>query len=103
MPRSPAQRAQWTRATLTFTILSGTTPIGSPVTVDVSAGAASASYALPVGTSAGTYTIKAAYNGTVDFGGSTDSSQELTVGAAATATAAAIASTPFSEAAQAVP
>jgi hypothetical protein len=89
--------------TLTFTILSGTTPVGSPVTVDVTAGAAAANYQLPAGTPAGTYIIEAEYNGTPDFTPATDTSHSLTVGAAATATAAANASTPFSEAAQAVP
>jgi hypothetical protein len=65
--------------TETFTILSGATPVGSPVTVSVAAGAASASYTLPGGTPAGTYTIQAVFNGTTDFGGSSDSSQSLTV------------------------
>ena len=66
-------------------------------------GTASGSYTLPAGTSPGTYTIQAAYNGTPDFAGSSDSGHNLTVAAAATATAAANASTPFSEASQAVP
>jgi Bacterial Ig-like domain (group 3)/Bacterial Ig-like domain len=86
--------------TVTFTILSGTTRIGSPVTVDVSAGAASASYPLPSGTLAGKYIIDAVYNGTADFGGSSDTSQSLTINAAATITAVASASAPFSDAAQ---
>ena len=89
--------------TLTFTILSAGTPIGTPLTVNVSAGAASGSYTLPAGTSPGTYTIQAAYNGTPDFAGSSDSGHSLTVAAAATATAAANASVPYSPAAQAVP
>ena len=82
--------------TETFTILSGTTPIGTPATADVSEGAVAASYALPGGTTGGTYTIEAAYNGTVDFGGSSDTSQTLTVSAAASATAAASASATYS-------
>ena len=41
-------------------------------------GTASASYVLPAGTSAGTYTIQAVYNGTADFLGSTDTSHSLT-------------------------
>ena len=81
--------------TETFTILNGTTPVGSPVTVDVSAGAASAVYVLPAGTPAGTYIIQAVYNGTADFGGSSDTSQSLIVSAAATATAAASATAAF--------
>ncbi len=63
--------------TETFTILNGTTPIGSPVTVNVSAGAASAVYVLPAGTPAGTYIIQAVYNGTTNFLGFTDTSQHL--------------------------
>ena len=65
--------------TETFSILSGTTVIGSAVTVDVANGTASASYALPGATSAGTYTIQAVYNGTADFLGSTDTRHSLTV------------------------
>ena len=42
----------------TFTILSGNTVIGTPVSVNVSAGDANASYILPGGTTAGTYTIR---------------------------------------------
>jgi hypothetical protein len=89
--------------TETFTILSGPTVIGTPVTVNVVAGAAAASYILPAGTLAGTYTIQAVYNGTVNFGGSSDRSQPLTITAAATATAAANASVTFSPTAQDVP
>ena len=86
--------------TETFTILNGTTPVGSAVTVNVSAGAASAVYVLPAGTSAGTYIIQAVYNGTTNFLGYTDTSQTLVVSAAATATAAASASVTFSGGAQ---
>ncbi len=62
--------------TETFTILNGTTAIGSPVTVNVSAGAASTVYVLPAGTPAGTYIIQAVYNGTTNFLGYTDNSQD---------------------------
>ena len=65
--------------TETFTILQGTTVIGSAVTANVSAGAAAATYVLPGGTAAGTYTIKAVYNGTANFATSTDTSHSLTV------------------------
>ncbi len=82
--------------TETFTILNGTTPVGDPVTVNVAAGAASASYLIPAGTDAGTYIIQAVYNGTTNFLGYTDTSQTLTINAAATATAAASASVTFS-------
>ena len=63
----------------TFTILSGNTVIGTPVNANVNAGAANASYVLPGGTTAGTYTIQAVYDGTADYGSSMDSSQTLTV------------------------
>ena len=36
-------------------------------------------YVLPADTAPGTYTIQAVYNGTADFGGSSDSSHTLTV------------------------
>ena len=65
------------KGTETFTILNGTTPVGTAVTVNVSAGAASAVYVLPAGTPAGTYIIQAVYNGTTNFLGYTDTSQTL--------------------------
>ena len=87
----------------TFTILSGMTTIGSSVTVNVMAGAASASYSLPAGTAAGNYTIEAVYNdGNVNYLGSTDSSHTLTINRAATSTAAVNATAPLSSAAQTV-
>ena len=82
--------------TETFTILSGATVIGAPVTVDVSGGAASASYALPAGTPPGTYTIQAEFSGTTNFNSFTDrTSHSLVINAAASATAAASASATF--------
>jgi hypothetical protein len=65
--------------TETFTLMQGTTVIGTAVTVNVSAGAAAATYVLPGGTAAGTYTIQAVYNGTANFATSTDTSHSLTV------------------------
>ena len=82
----------------TFTILSGNTVIGTPVSVNVTAGAASASYTLPGGTTTGTYTIQAVYDGTADYGSSMDSSQTLTVNTATTVTAAAGATATFGDA-----
>ncbi len=67
------------QGTVTFTILSGTTPIGTPITANVAAGAASTTYALPAGTPLGTYIIDAVYNATADFSGSADESHSLTV------------------------
>jgi hypothetical protein len=44
---------------VTFTILNGTTVVGTPVPVGVAGGSASASYLLPAGTAPGTYAIRA--------------------------------------------
>jgi hypothetical protein len=88
--------------TETFTILAGSSPIGSPVTVPVVNGAASASYTVPAGTRAGTYTIKAVYNGTADFQPASDTTHVLTVSPAATTSFAVNTSTTYSGSAQAV-
>ena len=85
--------------TETFTILSGTTAVGNPVTVNVSAGAASAVYVLPAGTAAGTYIIQAVYSGTPDLAGSTDTGHSLTVSVPATASELVIHTPPSSIAA----
>ena len=89
MPASPAPRARSIRGNRVFTILSGTTAVGSAVTVNVAAGTASASYNLPAGTAVGTYTIQSVYNGTANFLGSIDSAHQLTVSAASAPTTAA--------------
>ena len=89
--------------TETFTILSGTTTIGSAVTVNVGNGTAAASYVLPGMTPTGNYTIRAVYNGSADFLGSTDTNQILNVGTVATSTTAASTSATFSPASQTVP
>jgi len=88
--------------TETFTLLSGGTVIGSPVTVGLSGGAASTNYTLPGGTPDGTYTIQAVYTDPVNFLGSSDTSHSLTVGPAATTTAAATVSTSYSASSQTV-
>ena len=80
---------------MTFTILSGGNPMARRIAI-VSSGSATASYALPAGTSGGTYTIQAVYTGTADYGSSTDTSQSLTINAAATTSATASASATFS-------
>jgi Calx-beta domain/Bacterial Ig-like domain (group 3)/FG-GAP-like repeat/Domain of unknown function (DUF4214) len=86
--------------TETFTVLQGATPIGSPVTVNVASGAASASYVIPAGTAPATYTIQAVYSGTSNLVGSADSSHTLTVGMAATNTVASAATVVFSSSTQ---
>jgi sugar lactone lactonase YvrE len=65
--------------TETFTILKGTAVIGTAVTVNVVSGAAHANYALPAGHTAGSYTIRAVYNGDANFITSSDASHALTV------------------------
>ena len=87
--------------TVTFTVSQGATTIGTPVTSGtVSGGAASATFALPGGTSAATYTITAAYNGAGGFSSSTDSTHTLTVTPATTSTVAVNASASFSSSSQ---
>ena len=56
--------------TLTFTILNGTTPIGTPVTVPVMRGNATANYAIPTDTLPGNFVIRAVYSGTPFLAGS---------------------------------
>ena len=61
--------------TVTFTLLGiGTSSLGT-----VSGGSASASVAIPGGTSAGNYTIQAGYNGGSNLNSSTDTSHSLTL------------------------
>ena len=74
--------------TETFTILQGATPIGTPVTVNVANGAASATYSLPAGQIGGSYTIQADYEGTGNISSSIDSNHSLVINAAATSTSA---------------
>ncbi|QJW95478.1 Ig-like domain-containing protein [Frigoriglobus tundricola] len=88
--------------TATFTVLQGTTVIGTAVTVNVAAGAATATYTLPAGTPTGTYTIRVVYNGTANFAGSVDTSHTLVVNTVHSTTAASAASVPFNTVAQSV-
>jgi hypothetical protein len=90
------------QGTVTFTILNGSTTIGSPVIVSVASGSAGGNYPLPQGLAGGTYTIKAVYSGVQDFQTSSDSSHTLTIGEAATTTTAASVTTTFSTSAQSV-
>ena len=87
---------------MTWTLLNGSTPVGSPVSGNVTSGSASANYTLPGGTAGGSYTIQAVYNGTTTYTTSTDSSHTLTVNAAGTTTAAVTTAAVFSAASQAV-
>ena len=88
-PRVQIIRRPRTDGTVTFTLLSGSTTVGSPVTANVSGALATATYVLPAATPIGTYTIQAAYNGTTTYSGSSDSSHTLTVTANGAATLAA--------------
>ncbi len=89
--------------TVTFTIMNGSTVIGSPTTAGVSNGSASTSYIIPPATPGGAYTIEAAYNGTGNFVASSDTSRTLTIDAASTATAAQSSATDFSSSPQTIP
>jgi hypothetical protein len=85
--------------TVTFTV-NGTT-----ASAPVKSGAASATFNVPAGTLAGTYAIAAAYadtGGTLFASSTATKNGTLTVGPAATQTAVANQSTPFSSAAQSV-
>ena len=80
----------------TFTILNGSTDMGTPVADNVVNGAASGAYTIPAGTLGGVYTIQAAFSGTSTLSGSSDSSHTLTISDASTETAASSATTTFS-------
>ncbi|MES1166370.1 MAG: hypothetical protein ABUL68_00065 [Pseudomonadota bacterium] len=69
-----------TDGTVKFTLLDGSTAVGTPVTVSVTNGAASTPYALPAGQTAASYTIQAEYIPATSgaFAGSTDKSATLT-------------------------
>ncbi len=76
---------------VTFTILDNSSnPVGNPVQGNVSNGAVSVTYVLPVNTAVGAYTIQAVYSdGTSgNFNGSSDNGHALTVYAATTTTTA---------------
>ena len=90
-------------ASVTFTVLNGSTPIGPAISVAMSNGAASTSYTLPAGLAGGNYKIKAVYDGGPDFNTSTDTAHTLTVNPAATTTTAANVTTTVSTSAQTVP
>ena len=80
--------------TVTFTLLNGATPIGTATTSStVSNGSASVSYTVPAATPAGTYTIKAVYNGDSNLSTSTDTSHTLTISATTTTSATNITAT----------
>ena len=82
---------------VTFTLLlNDTTAVGTPVSAMVTAGAASATYSLPAGTGAGSYTVKAVYGGTGNFMSSTDHAQNLTLSPALTTTIVQSGSSTFS-------
>ena len=67
----------------TFTVLSGTNVIGTATTGYPAGGAVSVNYTIPANTPVGTYTIKAVYNGTLEFSSAIDNTHKLTINAAA--------------------
>ena len=88
--------------TVTFSVFNGATQIGSPTSGTVSAGNAAATYVLPGGTSAGTYSIHASFGGSGFFLASSDNTHSLVVNPASTTTTAANASKTFSPSSQTV-
>jgi hypothetical protein len=62
-----------------FIVHQGGTPIGTPISGNVSNGFASVSYVLPAGTAAGSYNILAVYTPGPDFNFSEDDTHTLTV------------------------
>src|SRR5439155_576050 len=73
------------QGSVTFTVKDGATVIGSTASGSVASGNASASYTLPGGSAAKTYTIEAAYTSgpTGSFADSSDNTKTLTVNKAA--------------------
>jgi len=67
------------QGTVTFSLLSGTTTIGTPVSGTVTGGEATAGYLVPGGTPAGTYTIDAVYNPAGSWLGSSDNTHSLII------------------------
>jgi MBG domain-containing protein/Big-like domain-containing protein len=65
--------------TVTFTLKSGATTIGSATTGNVVSGFASVNYATPAGTAAGSYTIFADYSGATGLASSSDHTATLTI------------------------
>src|SRR5262249_20681099 len=89
---------------VTFTILNGQTVVGKAVSSTVRSGNALATFTIPGGTPAGTYTIQAAYSGTSNFAISANSGASLAIAPAASATTTTVSagSIPFRESAQSI-
>jgi len=69
--------------TVTFTVLHGSTVIGSATTSStVTSGNAGASYSLPASTAAGSHIIEAVYNASDSFATSSDGTHTLAVNTA---------------------
>jgi hypothetical protein len=90
--------------TVAFTVLSGTTTIGTLVSSGVMNGVATANYTLPAGTALGQYTIQAQYTDVSGglFASSSQNTQTLSVRNATTTTDTTAVTTEFSESAQTV-
>ncbi len=86
------------QGSVTFTVKDGATVIGSTASGSVASGGASASYTLPGGSGARTYTIETAYTSgpTGNFADSSDNTKTLTVSKAGTTTTAADKTATFS-------
>jgi hypothetical protein len=85
---------------VTFTVLSGSTPVGTPTTATVTNGSASANYALPANTPVGSYTLRIDYAGSANFLAATSSASTLSVTTASANVVGTSTSTEFSNAVQ---
>ena len=88
--------------TILFSVLSGTSAVGSPVMANVSNGVATAVYTLPAGAAAGSDVISAVYSGTADYATSTDTSRSLTIAKLGTTSVSNSATASFDTAAQSI-
>ncbi|MEI6236715.1 MAG: PKD domain-containing protein, partial [Planctomycetota bacterium] len=86
---------------VTFHVKNGATLIGTAVqSTTVSNGVASVIYALPAGTTSGTYTIVATYGNAINFASSSDTTKALTISPYVTTTLSSNQTVPYSSAAQ---
>jgi hypothetical protein len=84
------------QGTVTFTLYdSSNNQVGNPASGSVNNEAATANYTLPAGTTIGTYTIVANYQGNTNYANSSDNTHTFTVGIATATTTASNASVTY--------
>ncbi len=89
--------------TATFTVLSGTTTIGTPLTVNVTNGTATAPYSIPAGTKGGTYSVSIVFNASTNYTTSSNLTAQLIIKPATTTTSGTATAASFSTTAQSIP